>query len=556
MAKKTTTKTLPKFQEIDLKKIKVFYRRSILESIMNILLMEQSGFRTYKSMKNLNRLFNSMDMTPYKSTPESYAYIWCIKAVSAQWLNGLTHRDLVIEAVKRQEGVDNIREGILERHRDHTELVPLSEAQTIFGLVQEALQMGAFSTYKDEYLSLLDGIDLDSPGAFKALAERLFMLSHSILDIKYNTNFVSNENEFNSDDEQSVLNALKEAIDSISASGSILKTGIKRLNTLLSPGYMNGRLYTYMGLPGSFKSIILLKSALDIKRYNPDLKPKTTGMKPTVLYITMENTFPETIERTWNLLFDDDMVNFSKEEALEKIQKELGLTVDSEGNNVAIVIKYYPYRTISTEDLYTIISDLKDNGQEVCALCLDYIKRIEPSVPSPESVKMELSRIVNELKALAVIENIPVITAHQLNRAAAAKVDSAIRDNKHDLAKLLGRENVGDAWEVIETSDWVCTLQVEFKKGTMEKYLGFNAVKRRRIDKSVDPGVRDITYMLHPFALNNGLRLIDDVNLDKILSLSSLETDIDEIVKPDKVNMVTRPKIKIKPFDDNYTKIA
>ena len=49
------------------------------------------------------------------------------------------------------------------------------------------------------------------------------------------------------------------------------------------------------------------------------------------------------------------------------------------------------------------------------------------------------------------------------------------------------------------------------------------------------------TYLAHPFAKNNGLRLVDDFNLDKVLSLKSLASDID-IVGKEKTNAVPRLK--------------
>ena len=155
---------------------------------------------------------------------------------------------------------------------------------------------------------------------------RLFLISQSLIDVKHNTNMVANKVTFNTADPDSMKEAISQTINSLKTSNNIFKTGIRRLNTLLSPGYMNGRLYIFMGLPAGGKSLILLKSALDIRKYNPDFKPKTPGMRPCVLYITMENSFTETIERVWNMSFDDSIVNYSEEEAYEKICKELGIT--------------------------------------------------------------------------------------------------------------------------------------------------------------------------------------------------------------------------------------
>lgn len=556
---------LTKFNDVKTGKIGVFFKKSILKSIVKILTMEHSGFRTFKSVKNINRLFTNIDLSKYKNNHELESYIWCINYISKQWLNGIVSIDIILEMAKRQPDYDNIKGDIITTCMNDPNIISALEAKMIFDLISEALQYGYVTAMKEEYINLLDDINLDEPGTFRALVERLFLVSQSLLDIKHNTNMVANKVEFNTADMDSLKQSVSQTITSLKSSNNIFKTGIRRLNTLLSPGYMNGRLYIYLGLPGSGKSLILLKSALDIRKYNPDYKPKTPGMKPCVLYITMENTFTETIERIWNMSFDDPITNYSEEEAIEKICNELGIgkmfndeetaydnnesvneldsliNNENKGNqNIEIVMQYYPYRSINTDDLFTIIQDLRDENLEVCALVFDYIKRIEPSVPIVDNVRIELGRIVDELKALAVIQDIPVVTAHQMNRAAAATVDTAARQGKGDTNKLVGRENVGDSWAVIEGGDWIAVLNSEYKPGTDEKYMTINVVKRRRIDMA-DAEFAKYTYLAHPFAKNNGLRLLDDINLNKVLSLQSLVTDID-IVSKEKANAVPRLK--------------
>lgn len=566
MAKSTKQKKtdLTKTSDIKMDKIKVFFRRPVLNSIMKILTMEHSGFRTFKSMKNINRLFTNIDMTKYQNNQELMSYIWCINYISKQWLEGVVTVDTIAEMAKRQPDYDNIKEEIINTCMNDTNIITAPEAKAIFNLISESLQCGYIVSMKEEYISLLDDISLDNPGAFRELVNRLFLVSQSLLDIKHNTNLVANKITFNTSDLDSMKEAINQTIESLKTSNNIFKTGIRRLNTLLSPGYMNGRLYVYMGLPAGGKSLMLLKSAIDIRKYNPDFKPKTPGMKPCVLYITMENTFTETIERIWNMSFDDSIVDYTVDEALDRICNELGIdriikddvvVKDSDSGdsleaqlikrsdgktNIEIVMKYFSYREINTDDIFTIIQDLRDENLEVCVLVFDYIKRIEPSTPAADNVKLELNRIINELKALAVIQDIPVITAHQMNRAAAATVDAAARQGKGDVSKLVGRENVGDAWEVVETADWACVLNIEYKPGTDDKYITVNVVKRRRIENS-DSEFAKYTYLAHPFSRSNGLKLLDDINLEKILSLKSLSTDID-IVGKERANAVPRLK--------------
>lgn len=575
MTKNTNSnKAIKKPNEIVIDKIGVYFRRPVLKSVMKILTMEYSGFRTFKSVKNINKLFTNIDMGKYKTSKELQSYIWCINYISKQWLSGVTTPDIIIEMAKRQPEFDNVKGDIIQSCISDPNIISSPEAKAVFDLVGEALKYGYITSLKDEYISLLEDISLDNPLAFRELADRLFLISQSLIDIKHNTNMVTNKITFNTSDIDSVKASIVQTMESLKSSNNLLKVGIRRWNTLLSPAYMNGRLYVYAGAPASGKSIILLKTALDIRKYNPDFVPKTPGMKPCVLYITMENTFTETIERIWNMSFDDSITHYTEEQALDMICKELGISrvikedvlikdkdndtsllasleknYDDGKTNIEIVMKYFAYREITTDDIFTIIQDLRDENMEVCALVFDYIKRIAPAISAADNVKLELNRIINELKALAVINDIPVITAHQLNRVAAGNIDSAVKQGKGDAIKLAGRDNIGDAWEVVETADFLALVNIEYKPGTDDKYMTFNVVKRRRID-AAESDFAKYTYLAHPFSRNNGLRLIDDINLDKVLSLQSLVNDID-VVNKEKENAVPRLKSFKFDYDDD-----
>ena len=569
---------LTKIGDIKLDKINVFFKKSILKNIMKMLTMEHAGYRSFKTVKNINNLFNNLDMSKYRSNVELESYVWCIKYISKKWLDGYVTPDLIFEIAKRDPEFDNIKEEIINNSINDSNIITAPEAKGITDLVGEALEYGYIASLKDEYINLLDEINLNNPGSYKELVNRLFIISKSLMDIQYNTNLVANKVVFNTGDIESVRNSLRQTIDSLSSTSNMLKVGIRRWNTLLSTGYMNGRLYVYAGAFGSGKSIILQKSAFDIREYNPGYVTKTPGMRPCVLYINMENTFTECIERLWNMTFDDPITNYTEEQAIDMLCEKLGMSKvlkddtvvkdldtdeqslatlldksSSNDNNVEknieIVMQYYPYREISTDDLFTIINDLREEGQEVVALVFDYIKRIRPSVPQADNEKMELNRIMNELKALAVILNIPVITAHQLNRTAMSIMDNAVRQGKGDVAKLVGREHIGSAIEVGEVADWLAIVNIEYKPGTDEKFMEMNVVKRRRID-AAEAEFAKFTYLAHPFARNNGLRLVDDMRLNKVLSLQSLVSDIPGVSK-EKTNATKRLQtMEYQEFDD------
>ena len=130
----------------------------------------------------------------------------------------------------------------------------------------------------------------------------------------------------------------------------------------------------------------------------------------------------QTIRRLWSLLYPNaDMSMFTVDEICEMINKEMN------SNGVRSVILYYGYREKSTTDLANIIRSFNTENSQVVAVFLDYIKRIRPGrtdAAATASEKTELHAIMNELKTIAGNFEIPIITGHQLNRAAAQSIDS------------------------------------------------------------------------------------------------------------------------------------
>ena len=148
----------------------------------------------------------------------------------------------------------------------------------------------------------------------------------------------------------------------------------------------------YLAFPGGGKSQILLKSALDIKKYNGHVKAKDPEKRPSVLYITMENSIDETIESIFNMMVSsDDIRNFTPKQIIKKLKQGWNLTLTDQ-NNINIIVTYYPNRSIDTNDLYGIIQDIYDEGEEVIALILDYVKRIAPA----EKASSEKEELKNE----------------------------------------------------------------------------------------------------------------------------------------------------------------
>ena len=188
-------------------------------------------------------------------------------------------------------------------------------------------------------------------------------------------------------------------------------------------------------------------------------------------------------------------------------------------NDTDIVIQYYANNELSTEDLYGIINDLEDDNREIVALVFDYIKRIRPAEPSSDE-RIQLKNVSNELKTLAIKYDIPVITANQINRAGNMAIDAAATEGKEDLARLLGRANIAVSWDLLENVDWAAIINMERERRSGILYLTIKRIKMRYKD------LASYTYINHPFVKDSTIQLIDDIKLDKPLSILSLSSDM------------------------------
>ena len=290
---------------------------------------------------------------------------------------------------------------------------------------------------------------------------------------------------------------------------NMLRSGMQGINSMLQGGFESTRAYLFLGLPGEGKSLMLLNLAYQIKLCNQDYKPKDPTKTPCVVYLTMENMDRETLTRLYNISTSSGcMTDKSAEEVIYDMQTIGQLTVDNSNGGMDLIIKYVPDFSVDTSYLYDFTEELEDDGYEVCCFIQDYIKKIRP-INFTGDPYQDLGSVVSEMKTYAVLNDVPIITASQCNREAAKIIDQKRRTNSTDLVKQLGRDNTGESIQVINNSDAVMMLTPEYDMNE-NKFLGVNLVKRRYTNTYT----KSVQYIFLPFAPNNGIRLLMDLNSD------------------------------------------
>lgn len=490
-------------------------------TMMNMFIgyiFKDSKLVTRRALSNMKQLFDLIDEKWYMTNDAlDGRRQFILRALTAKVTLGMENESIVLDYCRLKD--DDVVEDII-KNLDRYKKINYEEMKHITNTISERLAYAGGVILGADMEKVWEDLHSGNYNSYGEIVKRMKEASQGFISWTRKASSVEDTDTLSLIDNFEA-NA-EDRIATLNDPTRILQTGIRALNEILSPGYLSRRLYIYMGLPAGFKSGILLKSANDIRIYNRHLPAKKPGFRKTVLFITMENSVEETVERLFNMtVTPESILNFTPKMAVKMLKKHGQMEIKTD-DDINIVIKYFPNRAINTDDLYTIIDDLEDERQEVIALILDYIKRIRPAEHAKDE-KEELKNITNELKNLATELDIPVITAHQLNRSGAGSIDAAMEANKEDLARFVGRSNVGSAWEVMENADWACIVNVEKKRDTGQFYLTFKRIKIRYRE------ISDLGYFNHPFVMGNRIQLMDDINMEESISEASLTSDFDGV---------------------------
>lgn len=402
---KKLKKMLTDVRSIKLNKLKIKFDITTLDMVISFI-YKDSVLRTRKTLNNIYKLFNNLDESLYDDNNKLKDRVWIIKTS----LDG-----------KLVKGFESSNEYLMQYCRDHIECTEYArdviddipnrkisheESKYLIKKIDDTLAYGYTITIKDIMKEILNQIDDGDFKTYKAVQEDLYSIATSVINIKRNNMSLGSDQTFSLYDEQ-FETVIDDAVQKLKDRNRIFLTGIQRLNSILSPGYMSKRLYTYLAFPGKGKSTILLKSAFDIRKYNRGIKTKDPDKRPAVLFLTLENDIAETVERIYNMLVDtDDIRNYSAKQIKKRLKKDGQLEL-KDNDNIDVIIKEYKNRELDTNDLYGIINDLSDEGVEVITLIVDYMKRIRPAERATDE-KTELKNISNELKEVAKFFDIPV----------------------------------------------------------------------------------------------------------------------------------------------------
>jgi len=178
---------------------------------------------------------------------------------------------------------------------------------------------------------------------------------------------------------------------------------------LSAGGICRGEIASFMGSPGTGKSILLVKvAAQNIMR----------GKK--VLYLSLEMD-QDKIARRFDAMIAMDNIR-TLVERKEEVLSALRECVKGEEDKRRLIIKQFPAGTVDVPIIRAYLAQLQLQGWKPDMICVDYVGEFKDE----EGVKTYESRqrAVRDLRGLATEENMAIFTAMQPNRRGREAQDN------------------------------------------------------------------------------------------------------------------------------------
>lgn len=478
----------------DKPKININFDLNVLNLFSSYILSTNSNIRR-SHIINLRNLFEIIDLDVYKSDIEKMKRVNFIKkGIEARLIRNLIDPTLIISYING---------GIIDSNIidiNNFSLLTNEELDWINETVSEALKYAFIDNDIDRLLDVCTRYKASDFLSRGSIVQEIEAIVTEMM-----TKFRRVRVETQSEMMFTLKNGIFEEVvtdihQQLSRPSNRLLTGMQGINELTGGGFESGRGYLLLGNTGSRKSITLLNLAIQIKKYNRELISKDPTKIPVIVYLTMENTVKETVQRLFEVVTGTEITNYDPDDVINilRTEGELYLRDDSP---IDIIIKFVPDRSVDTGYLYTLSEDLEDEGYEVICMIQDHVKRIRSCYSHPD-IRLELGAVINEFKTFASIKDIPIITNSHLNRDGAKSIDEGLKGNKFDLIRQLGRANVGESMLMLDNIDWACLIGPEYdSNGNL--YMGFKRIKSR-----VKVTQRD--YICQPFTNPNSIKLVED----------------------------------------------
>lgn len=401
--------------------------------------------------------------------------------------------------------------------------LPEDDLEYITNSLDQNLKFSYILDVKDNLIELTNDIETSSYTDFPNLLHQYRDLITGIMNFFRSTDSSSMTNEIVHTGDPSFLDILYDTYEAIRNPASALQTGWQALNSALGPrgGFQNKNLYCLHANTNSFKSAMLLHISRMIKEYNASRvieEFKRTGKIPTILHISMENDNDEDNERLYKTVVKKDLGKCtSREELNQSWEHNFGNSDNEEENPIDISFLHVDARSLSVDEIDVIIENLEEEGYRVIACVVDYLGLIKPRMEDMgKDNRLQLKNIADDLLSLAKNRDIPVITAHQINRSGGAVLTNLKNQGGVNAISQMTNEFIGESYGIEQAVSWSAFIDIEIHGE--DRWLMFKRNKSRYKNKF---GTE--TFVMK---IRDGIIIDDDIYLSTPLSLPKIPDGI------------------------------
>ena len=481
-----------------------------------------------KLLSNVEYLLEIIDTNFYSKDPNVYSLLQAIQIATKyrQTVPVYNSEELLneIEVVISNNFEKQKKDLIIPIIKLGASLKNPTEVTFVNKTIETELKYSGIMLTKDKMLEALTEIT-GNPNNLEASINKYRNILDSVQEEFRKTDSVISNNIVNSVDDD-YMDILMETYEEVKNPKYTLKTGLKMFNEFLSEegGFKTGCYYIFYASINSFKSGILQYCCKWIRKYNWENYQKMfneTGKIPTILFYSFENTKTENMQREFYMETGTQLKDVaSKEEAKVLFEKHYNST----GSMINVASVYAEANTIRVSDMRRQIHSLEENGYKVIAVIADYLELIRAE---DEDIRLEnrlkLGYISNALHVMSVSEDIPVITAQQMNRAAEATMSDLRQKGQTNIIEQIGgRAYIGESYAIEKPADLSAYIGTERSIYDNKLYLTMKRGKCRYRRTDVNYFVQELV---------NGFYIEDDLLTDHVNSKSAIMPVADKEVK-------------------------
>lgn len=481
-----------------------------------------------KLLGNIEYLFEMIDINFYKKDANVFSLILAIQIANKrrQTIPNYNADDMISEIdVMISETYDKQKKDIIFPIIKSSKVINPTELQFVNKIIENRLKYSGIILTKDKMMNALTEITSGNPNNLEEAISKYRNTIDSIEEEFRKTDSVINNDIINSVDED-FIDILMETYDEVKNPKYSLKTGLKYFNKFLSEegGFKNGCYYILYAQINSFKSALLQYCEKWIRKYNWEIFQKNfneTGNIPTIAFWSFENTKKENMQREFYMETGEQLKDMtSKEEARIKWER----AYNSTGSMINVAYIYAETNTVKVSDMRRTVRSLNESGYKVICVIVDYLELIRAE---DEDIRLEnrlkLGYISNQLHVLAVTEDIPVITAQQMNRAAEAAISDLRQKGQTNIIDQMGSmQYIGESYAIEKPADFSAYIGTERSIYDNKLYLTMKRGKCRYRRT-------DLSYFVQE--LQNGFYIEDDYLTDKVNSKNAIMPVADKEIK-------------------------